>query len=68
MSVQAIIPITLNGEKYFTHTSWFSEKQYNAWTYIPTENKHLAFYYSLSVVSLVGIVTSLIFSSLEKLL
>ncbi len=56
MSVQAVVPFEINGEQFFTHTSWFSEKQYNAWTSIPIENKNLAFYYALSTVSLFGIV------------
>jgi len=66
MSVQAVVPFTINGEKYFTHTSWFSERQYNGWTYIPAENSNLAFYYSLSVVSLACIVKYSICSSSEK--
>ena len=59
MSVQAVVPFDFNGEKFFTHTSWFSEKQYNAWANIPEENKNLAFYYGLSTVSLFAIVKNL---------
>jgi hypothetical protein len=59
MSVQAVVPFNFNGEKFFTHTSWFSEKQYNAWKNIPEENKNLAFYYGLSTVSLFAIVINL---------
>lgn len=35
MSIQSIVPVQYNGEQFYTHTSWFSEKQYNAWTSIP---------------------------------
>lgn len=35
MSIQSIVPLQYNGEQFYTHTSWFSEKQYNAWTSIP---------------------------------
>ena len=68
MSAQAVIPYSLNGENFFTHTSWFSQKQYNGWSSIPEENKNLAFYYSLSTISLVGIVIFLLDSSSEELL
>ena len=63
MSIQAIVPFSINGENFFTHTSWFSEKQYNGWSSVPEENKNLAFYYSLSTISLVGIVSLHLFSS-----
>jgi len=56
MSIQAVVPFDINGDKFFTHSSWFSEKQHNAWVNIPVENKNLALYYSLSTVSLIGIV------------
>lgn len=56
MSIQAVVPFEINGEKLYTHTSWFSEKQYNAWTNIPIENSNLAFYFSLSTVSIAAIV------------
>jgi hypothetical protein len=56
MSLQAVVPYDIEGNKFFTHTSWFSEKQHNAWVNIPVENRNLAFYYSLSTVSLIGIV------------
>ena len=66
MSLQSIVPISINGESFYTHTSWFSEKQYNGWSSIPAENKNLAFYYSLSTISLIGIVIFLLFSSSEE--
>lgn len=66
MTFQSIVPFTFNGETLYTHSSWFSEKQYNGWSSIPQENKNLAFYYSLSTLSLVGIVTPLSLSSSEK--
>lgn len=56
MSVQAVVPFEINGERFFTHTSWLSEKQYNAWSSIPEENKNLALYYSLTTASLFAIV------------
>ena len=59
MSVQAAVPFSFKGENYFTHTSWFSEKQYNGWASIPSENHNLAFYYSLSAVAFTSIVTDL---------
>lgn len=65
--LQAAVPFTFNGEKFYTHTSWFSEKQYSGWTHIPNENKNLAFYYSLSTVSLIGIVCVPLLSSSEGL-
>lgn len=57
MSVQAVVPFDFNGQQFYTHTSWFSEKQYNAWTNIPKENQNLALYFSLSTVSIFAIVT-----------
>lgn len=56
MSIQAVVPFDINGDKFFTHSSWFSEKQHNAWLNIPKENHNLAFYYSLSTVSVLSIV------------
>lgn len=66
MSLQSIVPYHLNGEQYFTHTSWFSEKQYNAWNNIPVENHNLAIYSGLSTVAVIGIVHLEQSSSLEK--
>ncbi len=66
MSLQSIVPYHLNGEQYFTHTSWFSEKQYNAWNNIPIENHNLAIYSGLSTVAVIGIVNLEQSSSLEK--
>ena len=41
MSVQAIVPFEINGQKFYTHTSWLSEKQYNAWNSIPNKTETL---------------------------
>lgn len=55
-TVQAIVPYEINGEKYFTHTSWFSERQYRAFHNIPVENNNLALYFGLSTVACAAIV------------
>lgn len=52
----AVVPFTFKGEQFYTHTSWFSENQYNAWSSIPAENKNLALYYGISTIGVVGIV------------
>lgn len=44
------------GETLFTHTSWFSERQINAWKNIPAENKNLALYYGLATTFALGVV------------
>jgi hypothetical protein len=59
MSVQAVVPFSVDGEQLYTHTSWFSERQYNAWTNIPKENQNLALYFGLSTVGIFAIVTQL---------
>jgi len=64
---QAVIPFSVNGENFYTHTSWFSEKQYNGWASIPQENKNLACYYALSTVAVAGIVAFTSCSYSEKL-
>jgi hypothetical protein len=63
---QSVIPFSVGGENFFTHTSWFSEKQYNGWASIPEENKNLAAYYALSTVALAAIVTLSLCSSSER--
>lgn len=63
MSIQAVVPFEINGEKLYTHTSWFSEKQYNAWSSIPVENRNLALYFSLSTVGVAAIVSCPLSSS-----
>jgi hypothetical protein len=63
MSIQSVVPFEVNGERLYTHTSWFSEKQYNAWSNIPVENKNLALYFSLSTVGIAAIVPLLPLSS-----
>lgn len=71
--VHGVVPLKVNGETLFTHSTWFSEKQYNGWISVPTENKNLALYSSLSTVAFFGIVfrnSSIVktaFSSLSKL-
>ena len=56
MSIQSIVPLQYNGEQFYTHTSWFSEKQYNAWTSIPLENHNLSAYYAFSTLAVLAIV------------
>jgi hypothetical protein len=65
MSIQSVVPFEINGETLYTHTSWFSERQYNAWFNIPRENKNLALYFSLSAFGVAAIVTQLPLSSSE---
>ena len=67
MSVQAVVPFNINGEQFYTHTSWFSEKQYNSWNNIPVENKNLALYFGLSTIGVAGIVPLPSLSSSERL-
>jgi hypothetical protein len=56
--VHGVVPLVLDGETLYTHSTWFSEKQYNGWLSIPTENWNLAAYSSLSTVSFFGIVSA----------
>ena len=66
MSIQSIVPLQFNGEQFYTHTSWFSEKQYNAWTSIPLENRNLSAYYAFSTLAVLGIVQHRSLSSSAK--
>lgn len=65
--VHGVVPLKVNGETLFTHSTWFSEKQYNGWISVPTENKNLALYSSLSTVAFFGIVPITVVRSLGTL-
>jgi hypothetical protein len=62
----SIIDYKINGETYYTHSSWLSSRQRRAWNHIPTENKNLALYYALSTLAVVAIVTFRLCRAIKK--
>lgn len=52
----SVIDYKINGETYYTHETWLSLRQRNAFHNIPLENKSLSVYYALSTLAVVAIV------------